>query len=177
MTSLYLRLNLADNGCTGLIEVMSTILLFILFAVTIPLSFMATFRKRQLYNKKPEPITLTITILALCVLIIGKVFGEGFKGRQWIYAKANIHNLETQALTLRKNGTFRVDLGYVDFSCFFSGQYQKYGDTIFLDIDVVDQTNSSLTSKYLLQDTILKPISDTKKDSFKFSEFVIISRQ
>lgn len=172
-----MRLNLSDNGCTGLIEGIYIILLFILFAVTIPLSLMATFRKRQSHNKKPEPITLSITLFTFCVLIIGKGFGDDFKGSKWIYAKANIHELESQTLTLRKNGTFKVDLGHIDFSCSFSGQYQKHGDTIFLDKDVVDQTNSLLATKYLLQDTLLKPIIDANKNSIKFSQFLIITKQ
>ena len=177
MTLLYLRLNLADSGCSGLIEYTYTILLFILFAVTLPLSFTASFRKRQLQNKGPEPITLTITLLTLFVLIIGKTFGEDLKGKQWIYAEANTHNLETQALTLRRNGTFKIDLGHVDFSCHFSGQYQKHGDTIVLDKSIVAQTNSLLTTKYLLQDTLLIPIKDTNADSTKLSEFVINSKE
>ncbi len=76
---------------------------------------MATFCKRQSSNKKPEPITLAITILTLCILIIGKGFGEGFKGSKWIYAEANTHELETQALTLRKNGTFNKASVVCDF--------------------------------------------------------------
>ena len=177
MTFFYLRLNLADNGCWGLIEVMYTVLLFILFIVTIPVAFIAAYRKRQTHTKKPEPITLTITLVTLAVLIIWKIFGEDFKGSIWIYAEANKDKLSNQYLTLRNNGTFKVDLGHVDFSCYFSGQYQKHTDTIILDKDVVAQTNSLLTTKYLLQDNLLIPINDISVDSTKFSEFVINSKR
>ena len=177
MTFLYLRLNLADEGCRGMIEVIYTGFLFILFAVTIPLAFIATFRKRQSYTKKAEPISLTLILLTLTILIIGKIFGEDSKGKIWIYAEANKDKLERQYLTLRNNGTFKLDLGYVDNSCYFSGQYQKSGDTIFLDEDVIAQTNSLLARKYLLQDTLLKPINDTKIDNPKSSEFVISSKK
>lgn len=116
-------------------------------------------------------------MLTLAVLIIGKIFGEDFKGSVWISAEANKDKLSSQYLTLRNNETFKVDLGHVDFVCYFSGQYQKHGDTILLDKDVVAQTNSLLTTKYLLQDSLLIPINQTKVDSAKFSKFVITSKR
>lgn len=177
VTFLYLKLNLADNGCWGLIEGMYTIVLFILFAVTIPLAFWATYRKRQTSNGKLEPLTLTITTLTLCVLIGGKIFGEDFKGRTWIYAETSRQILSSQNLTFRTNGTFKVVLNEADFSCYFSGQYRKLGDTILLDNDVIDQTNSLLTIKYLLSGNLLKPLNNKNQDSLKFSEFLIVTKR
>jgi hypothetical protein len=174
---LYLKLNLADDGCWGLIEGMYTIGLFILFAVTIPLAIMGTLRKRQLNKGKPEPITLSIGLVTLFTLIVGKAFGENLKGSTWIYALSDNRNLHTQSLTLRTNGTFRVDLNEVDFSCYFSGNYQKHGDTILLDKGVIEQTNSLLTTKYLLKDTVLMPLNDTTKNSIRFSELVISAKR
>jgi len=149
----------------------------ILFAVSIWLAFRGTFRKKEINKRKPEPITLTITLVTLVILIVGKIFGQDFKGSTWIYAETNGDKLETQALTLRKNGTFKVDLGHVNFSCFFSGHYQRQGDTIILDKDVVGQTNSLLTTKYLLQDTLLVPLNDTNVDNTRLSEFVVNSKK
>jgi len=177
VTFLYLHLNLSDEGCWGLIEGTYTVLLFILFTVTIPVAFIAAYRKRQTHTKKPEPITLTITLVTLAVLIIGKIFGEDFKGSIWISAEANKEKPSNQYLTLRNNGTFKVDLGHVDFSCYFSGQYQKHMDTIILDKDVVAQTDSLLTTKYLLHDNLLIPINGINADSTKFSQFVINSKR
>jgi hypothetical protein len=148
----------------------------ILFGVSLWLAFRATLRKREL-SEKPEPISLTIILATLAILIVGKMFGQDFKGNTWIYAEANADKLETQTLTLRKNGTFKVDLGYVDFSCYFSGHYQKLGDTIVLDKDVIAQTNFLLTTKYLLQDTLLVPLNDTNVDNTKFNDFVINSKK
>ena len=176
VTYFYLRFTLADSGCSGLLDLFFGIVFIILFAVSVWLAFRGAFRKREINKGTPEPITLTITLLTLTLLIVGKFFGQDFKGSTWIYAKANTDKLETQALTLRKNGTFKVDLGHVDFSCYFSGNYQKLGDTIVLDKDVIAQTNSQLTSNYLLQDTLLIPIKDTNTDSTEFSVFVISSK-
>lgn len=176
MTYVYLRFTLADSGCSGLLDLFWGIIFILLFAVSIWLAFRGTFHKREINNGKPEPITLTITLATLVFLIVGKFFGQYFKGSTWIYAKANTDKLETQALTLRKNGTFKVDLSHVDYSCYFSGNYQKLGDTIVLDKDVITQTNSQLTSNYLLQDTLLIPIKDTNADSTEFSMFIISSK-
>jgi len=176
VTYFYLRFSLADNGCSGLMDLFFGGVFIILFAVSIWLAIRATFRKRETIKRKPEPITLTITLVTLAILIVGKIFGQDLKGSVWIYAEANAGKLETQTLTLRKNGTFKVDLGHVDFSCYFSGHYQKLGDTIILDKDVIAQTNSLLTTKYLFQDTLLVPLNDPNNDSTKFSDFVISSK-
>jgi len=167
---------LADNGCSGLMDFFFGGVFIILFGVSLWLAFRATLRKREL-SEKPEPISLTIILATLAILIVGKMFGQDFKGNTWIYAEANADKLETQTLTLRKNGTFKVDLGHVDFSCYFSGHYQKLGDTIVLDKDVIAQTNFLLTTKYLLQDTLLVPLNDTNVDNTKFNDFVINSKK
>jgi hypothetical protein len=177
VTYFYLRFILADNGCSGLMDLFFGGVFIVLFAISIWLAFRATFRKREFNERKPEPVTLTIALVTLVILFIGKIFGQDLKGSTWIYAKANADKLETQALTLRKNGTFKVDLGHVDFSCYFSGLYQRHGDTILLDKDVIEQTNSLLTTEYLLQDTLLVPLHDTDLNSTKFSVFVISSKR
>jgi hypothetical protein len=177
LTYFYLRLCLADNGCSGLLDLFLGFGFIILFAISFWLAFKATFRKRDPNKSKPEPIILTITLLTIIVLIIGKTFGEDFKGKRWIHAETNSDELERQFLTLRKNGTFRVVLGHVDWSCYFSGPYQVHGDTILLDKKVIDQTSSLLTTKYLLQDSLLIPINDMNTDSTKFREFIIKSKE
>ena len=177
MTYFYLHFSLADSGCSGLMDLFFEGVFIILFAISIWLAYRATFRKRELNKRKPEPITLTITLVTLAILIIAKILGQDLKGSIWIYAKANADKLDTQTLTLRENGTFKVDLSHVDFSCYFSGYYQRNGDTILFEKDVIAQTNSLLTTKYLLQDSLLIPIIQTNVDSTKFSKFVITSKR
>lgn len=148
-----------------------------MFAISILLAYKAAFSRRLSHKKRPEPITFTITLLTLAVLIIGRVFGEDFKGSKWIYAETSRQKLPTQNLTLRKNGTFRVDLNEIDFSCYFTGEYQKHGDTILFDKDVAAQTHSLLATKYLLSDGLLKPISDSNQRGVNFSDFTIIAKR
>jgi len=78
-------------------------------------------------------------LLTLGVLIIGRVFGEDFKGSKWIYAKNN-QTFSSTTLTLRTNATFRVDISGADVGCYFSGHYQKRGDTILLDKNVIEHS-------------------------------------
>ena len=173
VTFLYLRFRLADNGCFGLIEIMYSILLFILFVITITFSVIAIFRKRPGYYKRPEPISLTIFLLTILVLIVGFFLGNTLKGRQWIYAEANVQKISSQSLTLRRNGTFRVDMKNADFGCFYSGQYKKHGDTILLEENIIDLTHNLLTSKYILKDSLLLPVNDSKLKKIEFANFII----
>ena len=175
MTIFYLRFTLADNGCSGLMDYFFGVFFFIVFAISILLAYKATFSKRQAYDKKPEPITLTITLLTLAVLIIGRVFGEDFKGSKWIYAKNN-QTFSSATLTLRKNGTFRVDISGADVGCYFSGHYQNQGDTILLDKNVIEQTHSTLATKYFLIDSLLIPVVDTSIKNDKFDTLYIADR-
>ena len=160
MTYFYLRFSLAENGCSGLMDLFFGGIFLIFFAVSILLAFRATFRKRELCKNKPEPIILTIALITLSALIIGRVFGENFKGSKWIYATNN-KTFAQQSLTLRNNETFRVDIGGADISCYFSGRFQKQNDTILLDKTVIEQTHSAFTIKYVLHDSLLIPVFDT----------------
>ena len=160
MTYFYLRFSLADNGCSGLMDLFFGAVFFIFFVVSILLAFRATFRKRELYKNKPEPMILTVALITLSALIIGRVFGENFKGSKWIYA-VNNKVFARQSLTLRNNETFRVDIGGADISCYFSGRYQKQHDTILLDKIVIEQTHSAFAIKYVLDDSLLIPVFDT----------------
>ena len=177
VTFFYLRISLDDDGCSGLMDLFFGALFITLFAVSIWLTFRALYPKQELSKRIPEPISLTITLITLAILIVGKIFGQDFKGSTWIYAKANAEKLETQALTLRENGTFKVELGHADFSCYFSGHFQKHGDTVVLDKDVIAQTNSLLTVTYLMRDMLIIPIKGSDKDSSKFCVFVIQSKE
>jgi hypothetical protein len=162
VTILYLRLNLASNGCWGLIEVIYSFILWVLLAATFTLAIVATLRKRQSQKLKAEPATLTVIIITLLVLIAGMFFSEIFKGAKWIDAKSENYNAKPSSvdLTLRKNGSFTVYLKEADFSCYYSGKYKKSGDTIILDKEVIDKTDFKLATHYLLNEKYLTPIVD-----------------
>jgi len=85
VTFLYLREQLSDNGCRGLIELVYAVAIWIFLALTFIVSISATLRKRQSQKLKAEPYSLIITLLAL---IIAGLWGDNLKGAKWIEAKA-----------------------------------------------------------------------------------------
>lgn len=176
---LYWRLNLADTGCWGLIEVIYSIIIWVLLAVTFTLAIIATLRKRKPQKIKAESITLAITTITLLALIAGMFFSEYFKGAKWIDAKSENYNAEPSAvdLTLRKNGNFTVYLREVDFSCYYSGKYKKSRDTIKLNKEIIDKANSKLTTHYLLTEKFLIPIFDQSQGEVLLPKLEIIEKR
>lgn len=175
VTSLYLRLQLSDNGCCGLIELIYTIALLIFLALTFAISIVATLRKRQSQTLKAEPYSLTTTLVTLLALLIGGLWGDNLKGAKWIEAKSQNYNGQpsAQELTLRKNGTFTVYLREDDFTCYYSGDYRKVSDTVTFDNETISKTDFKLTTQYLLKDDVLYPLTNSVGDGKQFSKFDI----
>ncbi len=170
-----MRLQLSDNGCWGLIELIYTIALWIFLALTFIISVIATFRKRQSQTLKTEPYSLTVTVVTLLALLIGGLWGDNLKGAKWIEARSQNYNGQpsAQALTLRKNGTFTVHLREDDFTCYYSGDYRKVGDTVTFDNETIGKTDFKLTTQYLLKGNVLYPLTNSVGNGKQFSKFDI----
>jgi len=179
VTFLYLKFQWADNGCWGLVELAYTIILCTLLALSFALALYAVLGKRQSGKFSAEPYSLTIAFITLCSLIIGLSLGDTLKGAIWIRATRQKHNSNptTQDLILRKNGTFETWLSEADFSCFASGQYQTKTDTIILEDKVVKMAQFKLTSKYLLLEKSLVPVTDSTKDERLLLPFEIVNKR
>ena len=148
---------------------------YISLLVTIILSLVGTFRKTQLLKTKFEPITFSITILTLFILVIFAFLPGHTNGEKWIYAENenSTHLVSKQNFTLRKNGNFTVDLIEADFGCSISGSYLKKGDTILLDQATIDRTHpdSKMSSTYLMKSNELIPLFDTiNKTTFNITQ-------
>jgi hypothetical protein len=174
---LYLRLQLSDNGCWGLIELVYTVTLWIFLALTFIISAIATLRKSQSQNLKAEPYALTITLITLLALIIGGLGGNSLKGAKWIQAKSQNYNAQPSAqdLTLRENGTFTVYLREDDFTCYYTGNYNKTYDTITFDKETIDKIGSKMTLQYLIRDKVLIPLTNQFNDKDEYLKFDITS--
>ena len=179
VTFLYLRLILADNGCWGLIELMYSVVLWILLTITFVLALIATLRKRQSEQIKAERFSLTITLLTLTALVIGGLWGNNLKGSVWLEAKTEgyISQYSSLDLTLRKNRTFTIHLNETDFSCFYTGNYQTSNDTLHFDEEIIAKTDLKMTTFYLLRDKTMLPLVDTTKDNNQYTKFDIITSQ
>jgi hypothetical protein len=176
-TYLYVKLELSDNGCWGLIELVYTVVLWVSLAVTFIISTVSTLRKRQSDKLKAEPYTLAITLVTLVTLIVGGFWGDNLKGAKWIDARSQNYSAQPSAqdLTLRRNGTFTIYLREDDFTCYFSGNYKIKGDTLSFENAVIEKTNSKMTAQYLFKDKTLLPIANGIEHEEKFSKFDVIS--
>lgn len=179
VTFLIFKFQLADNGCRGLIELVYSIILRTLLALSFALALFAVLGKRQSQKRSAEPYSLTIIIITLTSTVISLLLGDTLKGSIWIKATNQNENSRqlTNALTLRKNGTFEARLNAVDFSCFANGKYQIKTDTVILDDKVVNMTQFKLTSRYLLSHKTLTPLADTVKDTTQPLTFNIVGER
>ncbi len=162
VTFLYLRLQLSDEGCWGLIDLIYCVALWIFLALTFSISVVATLRKRQSERLKAEPYSLTIILVTLLALIVGGLWGDNLQGATWMKARSQNYNSQPSAqdLTLRENRTFTVYLREDDFTCHYTGKYKKVGDTITFDRETILRTDFKMTTNYLLKDNALFPLNN-----------------
>lgn len=62
------------------------------------------------------------------------------------------------ALTLRQDKSYSARIGHVDWSCVMKGQYEIAGDTIFLEHNILEQTDSIISGRYLISGQHLLPL-------------------
>ncbi len=171
----YCKLHNPDEQCEGLVNKLIDLFFYIALLVTITLALVGAFRITRLLKNKFEPITFSVTILTLLILIIFSFLPGHTCGEKWIYAENinPVHLVSKQSLALRKNGNFTIGLIEADFSCSISGSYLKKGDTIFLDRATIDRTHqdSKMTSIYLMKSNELTPLFDTiNKTTFNITQ-------
>ena len=163
MTLVYHYFNDPDNICQGLADMVRNALLYAFLLVALTLAAFANFKKQQHTTLKFEPISMTVTILTL-ILLGYNFFDHGHTtGEKYLTAENKTVNLgsERQVLTLRKNGNFTITFSATDFSCSVSSIYKQLGDTIVFDKSIIDKTASKMTTKYLIKEKQIIPISDT----------------
>ena len=171
LTAYYIKHRLRTDGCNGFVEVFFYLILFFLIALSLILCVIAITRK----NKKPERISLTITLLTILTLIATISIGDKIYGRPWIVAH-NIndrHQVSRQRITLRSNKTFRYDLIGADYSCFGSGSFSIKGDTLNLDKETIHGTEGKFSIVYLLTGKFLIPVMDSKNMAKTYDTLLI----
>ena len=110
-------------------------------------------------------------------LVVALLWGDNLKGTKWIEAKSENYDAQpsAQILTLRKNGTFKVYLREDDFTCYYSGNYKKMGDTLCFEKSIIKQTSSKMTFQYLVKDKTLLPLTNETNEQNKSVKYDIIS--
>lgn len=154
----FYKLSNPDAVCKGPISAIVMLISLGLLLLTGILAAIATLRKGQFDKPRPDPITLSISMITLLFIIYSMTIRGHRKGDIWIEAEnKNLNNWqESKWLTLRKNGNFTFS---PNADCAFSGGFRKTGDTIILDKNTIGI--NEISSVYLLKSNELVPLSDT----------------
>ncbi|MFT3705550.1 MAG: hypothetical protein QM802_24485 [Agriterribacter sp.] len=157
----YYKLDNPDEICLGPIYAIIMIAVYGVLLLTGFLAAVATFRRRPTDDKPtPEPITLSISLVALLFIVYDLTLRGHRNGEKWIDAECkNLSDMaESQRLSLRKNGNFTFS---PNLDCAFSGEYKKIGDTIIFDKEMIEKIIPEMTTVYLLRSDKLIPLFDT----------------
>jgi hypothetical protein len=168
VTLVYNYFNDPDDMCQGLADMVRNVLLYTFLLLTLTLAVFAISEKQQFANLKFEPFSMTVTILTLIFLLFSFFYRGHTNGEIYLTAENKTARPinEKQVLTLRKNGNFTITFSETDFSCSVSSIYKQVGDTIIFDNSIIDKTASKMTTKYLIKEKQIIPISDTTDKIF-----------
>jgi len=170
VTAGYYKIDNPDEMCNSPLSAIIFLAIYCILFLTGILAFTATFRKRPRDKPTPEPISLSISSIAMLLIIYNLTLRGHRKGDEWIHAKnKNLTDVqESQDLTLRKNGNFTF---CPNFDCAFSSKYERVGDTIIFDKEMIDKVAPEMTTAYLLKADKLIPLFDTvNKITFKIQD-------
>ena len=166
----YYRIVNPDEICNSPLSAIIYLVIYCFLLLTGSFAVIAAFRKRQSDKPTPEPISFSISLILLLFIIYSLTLRGHRNGEKWIHAenKNLTHALESQGLTLRKNGNFTF---YPNSDCAFSGEYKKIGDTIVFDKEMIGKIIPEMTTIYLLKSSKIIPLFDTvNKITFTISD-------
>ncbi len=151
---------LIGDGCKdqgdGFLFIFLAIFYLISFIILQIQSIFKIYKRNEKYNFMP----LIITLL-LIVAVTLSFYQESFESTTLLKAKSIKHH----TLNLRKNNTFKIQIRYVEASCFFTGNYQINGDTlILLDENIENETDYAFYNKYLINKkmNLLYPVENRR---------------
>ena len=155
------------NTCYGLVHGLGDLfLLLILFVL------LTTFLGRQVYkivkkadNSKIRIWTSLIVIIASVTAFQGKSTWKNFRlGNSILSASIYPDQLDIGRLELIDEERYYALYGHIDWSCAFTDNYERNGDTLKLAGQPFEKTDGILTDKYLITDSTLVPIKLTDRD-------------
>ena len=137
---------LVGDGCKsqgdGFLFILLTICYLIIFIIIQIISIIKLKKNEGKYNF--IPLIITLCLFVLLPLAFNQ---ESFESPTIIKANTNRHH----TLYLRKNNTYKIQIRYVEASCFYKGTYIINKDTIILlDENIKNKTDSAFYNKYLI---------------------------
>jgi len=161
----YIKLMLREEGCGGLIEILEAFAIFFTLLATGFIALLVSFRKRQTNTLKFEPITLSLTIVGIMVILFFRLSDHNFKSKTVLYAKDEMKVFFRHNLTFRKDKTYKAQIVGYEANCIFIGQYSISHDTIFLNNNISELSGKIFVEKYLHRDSKLIPIINSRDTS------------
>ncbi|MEZ4951924.1 MAG: hypothetical protein R2784_21395 [Saprospiraceae bacterium] len=127
---------------------------------------------RQIYkiikkaeNRRVRVWTSLITIIASVIAFQGKSTWKNLRlGNSILSASLYPDQHDIGRLELIDNETYYALYGHIDWSCSFTDNYEKHGDTLVLAGQPYERTEGILADKYLITDSTLVPIKLTDRD-------------
>ncbi|MGB1248824.1 MAG: hypothetical protein ACPG4Z_08045 [Chitinophagales bacterium] len=154
------------NTCNGLLSIFGEItLLFILFLsliLVIGLLFYS-IKKQKRYQKSQIGLCL-IVLTALIIAVQNKsVWKNIILGKNSITASIYSDQLEIGILELTKDNKYYTIYGHIDWTCSFTGSYERKLDTLILNGKAFENTGGIISNVYLFTDSILIPLNKNEK--------------
>lgn len=154
---------LTDDGCQGMHEAIlfgALIIIYILsFLVIMIISSIIYFRKNS-FNFFPIVTTFILIIFFYLAITL-----NSFESPTKLHAELYNDTWQQYSLKLRENNTFKIQVRFDEWSCYYKGNYKISSDTLFLlRDDVQAKTDSVIASIYIIDDSkrLMYPIDVTE---------------
>ena len=154
------------NTCFGLAHIIRDFIInFLVLSVALIFSVINLYK---IFTVNPQRVlrVFITAMIALCIIVTFQVDWKSMRFKNTIL-KASIENssLHHGKITLLNDEEYLVEYGHIDWSCSFTGTYSISQDTLKLDGNPSEKTDSIILDSYIIDDTHLIPLVATKKDT------------
>lgn len=142
--------------------------------IVLAISITQAIMKKQRFNFYP----IITTVILLAILFITPGVQNYLQSPAVFYAQIGAENTQRHySITLKKNQTFEIEVGMIEYGCTYKGDYSLKGDTLLLSKNYITETDSMFTNKYLMDKTnqYLYPLNkdNTRGDNSKWLRILL----
>lgn len=132
--------------CMGMVEGLLFLLFSVIYIVTLLLILVIPAIKKRPFNFYP----LVTTVLVIVAIFLSSNLDK-FESKTTLFATTRTGRVGECSLTLRQNGTFKIEIQEIEWSCYYKGKYEIQKDTLtLLRDDIQALTDSIFTDTYLI---------------------------
>jgi hypothetical protein len=154
---------LMGGNCGGIgntyLFILASFVYLLALVVILTISIAQLIMKKQRFNFFP----LITTAILLAILFITPAIQNWMESPAVLYAQVDGEHKQ-YGLELKKNHSFEMQVGTIEYGCTYKGDYVLKGDTIILSKNYIIETDSMFTDKYVIDKTnqTLYPIKKNK---------------